>query len=271
MKCRLKDITVHYVTRGAGRPMVMLHGFTLDHRVMLGCMEPLFTDREGWQRIYLDLPGMGRTLARPWVTGSDQMLGVVLDFIDATIPGQHFVAAGESYGGYLARGLVYRRPDMVDGLLLICPMVVADRARRTLPKPTVLVRDSRLLKSLNPAEAREFESVAVIQTRANWKRFAREVLAGIRICDEAFVTKLQAHGYSFSFDVDNLSTAFEKPSLILTGRQDSSVGYADAWTLLERYPRATLAVLDRAGHNLQIEQEAQFNMLVKDWLTRLEE
>jgi pimeloyl-ACP methyl ester carboxylesterase len=251
--------------------MVMLHGFTLDHRVMLGSMEPLFTKRKGWQRIYLDLPGMGKTLARPWVTSSDQMLDAILQFIDATLPEQHFVVAGQSYGGYLGRGLVSRRPDMVDGLLLICPLVIADRTRRTLPKPATLVRNPALIKSLSTPEAREFESIAVVQNRPHWKRFAREILAGIRLANEPFLTNLQARGYALSFNVDDLPTPFEKPTLILTGRQDSSVGYADAWTLLDQYPRATLAVLDRAGHDLQIEQEALFKALVSEWLTRLEE
>lgn len=271
MKCQLENITVHYVRRGSGRPMVMLHGFTLDHRVMLGCMEPVFAERKGWQRIYLDLPGMGKTPARPWVTSSDQMLDVVQQFIDATIPKQHFVVAAESYGAYLARGLVHRRPDVIDGLLLICPLVVADRSRRILPKPTTLVKNAELVKSLSPTEAREFQSVAVVQTRRHSKRFAREILAGIQLAGEPFLTNLQARGYALSFDVDDLPTPFEKPTLILTGRQDSSVGYADAWTLLDRYPRATLAVLDRAGHDLQIEQDILFNALVSEWLTRVEE
>lgn len=55
------------------------------------------------------------------------------------------------------------------------------------------------------------------------------------------------------------------------GRQDSYEGYKDAWTILERYPRATFAVIDRAGHNLQIEQPEIFNSLVNEWLTAVEE
>jgi pimeloyl-ACP methyl ester carboxylesterase len=82
---------------------------------------------------------------------------------------------------------------------------------------------------------------------------------------------LKSHGYAFSFDVDAVAAPFEKPVLILAGRQDGIVGYRDAWGILENYPRATFAVLDRAGHNLQIEQERLFNALVGDWLERVEE
>jgi hypothetical protein len=36
------------------------------------------------------------------------------------------------------------------------------------------------------------------------------------------------------------------------------------------FPRATLAVLDAAGHNLQIEQERLFQTLLGDWLDRVQ-
>ena len=58
--------------------------------------------------------------------------------------------------------------------------------------------------------------------------------------------------------------------LFLLGRQDSVVGYRDAWKIIENYPRATFAILDRAGHILQIEQEELFNSLTNDWLDRVE-
>ena len=48
----------------------------------------------------------------------------------------------------------------------------------------------------------------------------------------------------------------------------SVVGGSD--NLLEDYPRATFAILDTAGHNLQIEQEEVFNSLFLNWLERVE-
>ena len=48
------------------------------------------------------------------------------------------------------------------------------------------------------------------------------------------------------------------------------MGYRDLWRTVEEYPRATYAVLDLAGHNLQIEQPALFNSLIENWLERIE-
>ncbi len=271
MKCRLKDITVHYVMHGEGKPVIILHGSTLDHHSMVGCMEPVFKNRSGWQRFYLDLPGHGQTPAPDWIKNQDHMLQVVLDFIDTIIPNQRFLLVGLSYGGYLARGALYKHMEQVDGLLLIVPRVVSEKADRTLPPKTVLLQDDAFLSTMNPAEKEGFTEVAVIQTSEHWKRYEPEIIPGVKVAAHSFLNQLVTHGNEYSFNVDKPPKAFEKPTLILVGRQDHWVGYQDAWTILENYPRATFAVLDRAGHCLQMEQEQLFNTLVHEWLNRVEE
>jgi pimeloyl-ACP methyl ester carboxylesterase len=71
--------------------------------------------------------------------------------------------------------------------------------------------------------------------------------------------------------VDELAAPFDRPVLILCGKHDTVTGYQAALELLPRYPRATLAVLDRAGHGLNLEQPALFTHLVDEWLDRVEE
>ena len=56
---------------------------------------------------------------------------------------------------------------------------------------------------------------------------------------------------------------------ILASRQDTTVGYAGAWRLLKHYPRATFAVLDRAGHGLPHEQAGLLGALLAEWLDRI--
>lgn len=271
MKCQLERCTVYYETRGEGKPIIMLHGGGPDRRSMIGCMEPILKKRKGWQRIYLDLPGMGRTPAEEWITSSDQMLEIVSGFINAVVPNQHFLLVGDSYGGYLARGIIQRMAEKIDGLLLICPVITTSRAKRVLPRHVTLVKKGSWSSDLYPKETKMFESFAVVQTPRIFERTRKEILSGLKIADMKFLDRVESHGYPFTFDVDAPSVIFGKPTLILVGRQDSMVGYHDSWKILENYPRATLAVLDRAGHNLQIEQERVFNTLVGEWLDRVEE
>lgn len=61
------------------------------------------------------------------------------------------------------------------------------------------------------------------------------------------------------------------PTLVATGRQDSFVGYAAAFGWLAHLPRATHAVLDRAGHGLPHDQPEFLAALMGEWLDRTEE
>lgn len=271
MRCMVKDCNVYYEMFGEGTPIINLHGSTLDSHSMTGCMEPIFKKRKGWKRIYPDFPGHGKTLGREWIKGSDDVLQVVLDLIDNTIQDTQFALVGLSYGGYIARGIVHHRPEQVIGLLLIVPRVVSNPTQRTLPQKSVLVRETEFLDELDPQVRRDFEEVAVLHTRSHWNRYKKEIIPGVTAADMSFLQRLQPAVDEFSFEVDNLSVPFEKPTLILTGRQDHWVGYQDAWKIIENYPCATFTVLDRAGHALQIEQESLFNGLVNEWLDRVEE
>jgi pimeloyl-ACP methyl ester carboxylesterase len=272
MICRIRDLDVYTHIAGEGTPVVMVHGMGVDHRTMTGCMEPVFQARgEGWRRIYFDLPGMGRTPGAAWIRNSDGMLGLVLDFIEAVIPGERFVIVGESYGGYLVRAVVRQWPQRALGVLLICPLVVADDAERDLPSRTILRPAGALRARLSEEERHFLDLFLVNQSPRHCRRFQAEMLAGLEAGDPAFQATIRqtADAYRFGFDVEDLSTPFEGPGLILAGRQDCLVGYRDAWRLLDTYQRATFAVLDLAGHGLQMEQEGLFNALVDEWLDRV--
>lgn len=272
MECKLENITVYYELFGEGRPIIMLHAWSIDHRHMINSMEPLFRHRDGWKRIYLDLPGHGRTPGKDWITNQDKILDVVLDFIDSVIPGQRFAAAGTSAGAYLARGLVYRRAALIDGLLLTVPLIVADDTKRTVPPKVILVEDSELASELEPDEAETFQ-LAVVQSRRLLEALRANLPPEGESGDQEFQAKIRENpeNYAFSFDVDALPEPFGAPTLIVTGRQDSVVGYRDVWGVLENYPRGTFVVLDRSGHLLEVEQEDLFRTLASEWLNRVEE
>jgi pimeloyl-ACP methyl ester carboxylesterase len=261
-------VQVHYVEHGPpeGRTVVLLHGYTPDHRLMTGCFEPVFANRQGWRRLYLDLPGMGRTTAPDHFASSDDVFATVLGAIDRLVPG-HYALAGESYGGYLARGLVAAHRERVSGLALVCPMVAAPHADRDVPPHQVLVQDG--FCAALPAGS-EFAEVAVVQTEETYDRTQTEIVAGIELADDVALERIKKD-WAGNFPKEPDGTTYCRPTLFLLGRQDSSTGYRDAWRLLDHYPRATFAVLDRAGHNAQIEQPELFAALVDEWLDRIGE
>ena len=63
-----------------------------------------------------------------------------------------------------------------------------------------------------------------------------------------------------------MEKTFDEPTLIVAGRQDTIVGYRDAWSILDSYPRATFVVLDRADHGWPMETPNLLPALIDDWL-----
>jgi pimeloyl-ACP methyl ester carboxylesterase len=269
MQCSIRDLDIYYEETGAGRPLLALHGMPLDHRHIMEDLEPLFAQRTGWRRIYPDIPGMGQTHAPDWLTSQDQVLDIILEFIEQVAPHERIVVAGTSYGGYLARGIVHHRPGQVDGLMLNGPSVRVDQQQRVLPTHRVIHEDPDFLAALQPSE-QGWLDVAVVQSLALLDSARRVIDPAGGLADSTFLDRLDAH-FAFSFEVDALPQPLAAPTLMLTGRFDPWVGYHEAYHLLDNFPRATYAVLDRAGHALALEQKTLFRALVSEWLDRVEE
>jgi pimeloyl-ACP methyl ester carboxylesterase len=162
---------------------------------------------------------------------------------------------------------------MIDGLLQVVPVIAAGVSDEALPEPTTLVRDEALLVQINaelgPELAASFAELLVVQSPEIYARF-KALLPGIQQSDTEFLARLQLHE-AFSFELDRLAVPFHGPTLFLLGRQDAVVGFRRALDLVADYPRATVAVLDRAGHALPWEQADLFSALIREWLARVEE
>ena len=231
---------------------------------MKGCFEPIFHDRS-YQRIYVDLPGMGNTKAVDWLENADTMLEILIKFVKEIIPDGQFLMVSESYGSYLARGIIKNMPEKIAGSLFLCPCVIPDNEKRTVPEHEVLVK-LNVGSFSDSDDYADFNDIAVIQTQKTWRRYRNEVLPGVKSADHEFLKRYWSDGYGFSFDVDTVEERYGFPTMFLLGKQDSSVGYKDAWNLLEHYGSASFMVIDGAGHNLQIEQEEIFYSSVCQWL-----
>lgn len=187
------------------------------------------------------------------------MVTVLGDFIENVAEGPALLL-GHSYGAYLARGVAAQRPDAVLGLALLCP--VAERSRN-VPEHDVVRQDAAAYDELEPAQRNGFDEYFVVRTPATARRYRDHVLPGTTLTDEA------ALGRIFSgWKVDVGSQSFTSPTLIAAGRRDSVVGYTDATELLEHYPRATLAIIEDAGHALMHERPGLVAAFLADWLDR---
>ena len=272
MQCDLDNATIHYEEHGQGRPILFLHGWTMDRRLEIADYEPIFAARNGWRRIYPDLPGMGHSLARH-IHNQDDVLAALLAFIDRVLPDESFVLCGTSLGGYLARAVAAKRREQIAGLLLRVPAVIADTGKRMLPPFRPLVSDEALLAQLGTDERTAIGDV-LVQSPAYLsahRRKSRDLVQPAIAANASFVAEMRGDParYGLSFDLAEAEKGFTRPTLIIVARQDTTVGYRDAWDILDSYPRATFVALDRADHGWPMETPNLLPALIDDWLARI--
>ena len=252
------------VRRGEGTPILFIHGSGVDHRLLLPLDEALDDDRR-WERIYIDLPGFGGTppLAAPG--GLPELVDWVDNFVIEEFGARKFAIIANSLGGFIARELVARHISQIVAIALIAPVVDPRADHRNLPHREILEENPEFLKSLSPEDASAFSEMAVVQNAENWEKFHKNALPGIRSADPHALTRLES-GYEIEGPLpEQRFGRFEGPTLILSGRQDHVVGFEDQIALSASYPRATIAVLDRAGHNVHLDQPAVVSTLLRTW------
>lgn len=209
----------------------------------MAVLEPAFRGRSGWERVYPDLPGHGRSPADPSIRDMDDYLDRLLDFADERFEGSPYAVGGISFGAYFALAMFRRRPGRITGLMASVPEIhhapTEDRLDRALGTPSILL-PQRFDPSLPPyreatgwLESLPFQDVTVPLYRA--RRPSRI------------------------------------PALFLFGRQDAAFRYRAYWRMLSEFPAATFAVLDGAGHRLWMERGRLGAQLVGDWLDRIAE
>jgi len=117
------EVSIFYVDEGSGRPVLLIHGHTLDHRVFDGVVTAL--KGRGLRLIRPDLRGHGRSGVPPsgyhWSHHAADMEAVLEA---AGVPKATVV--GFSLGGGVALELALERPELVGGLVLV-DAVLPDR------------------------------------------------------------------------------------------------------------------------------------------------
>ena len=251
---------------GSGTPIVLLHGFGLDHRSLLP-LEPMLERADGWRRIYVDLPGATNSPVGS-IASAQGVAESVTAQLRERLGDEPFAVLGNSFGGMIARYVAHELRGQVLGLATVAGVFVAAHSQRAVPPRTVLRREPKIEPVLG-AVLNQYREDAVVESVGDARAFLQFVLPGVEGADQPALKRI-AERYSLDREPEVAHPApFLQPTLHITGRQDDVVGYTDAWARLEHYPRASFATLDSAGHNIMFEQADLCSALIIEWLSRI--
>lgn len=271
MECTIGTIHAYYEIHGEGIPIVLLHGWGVDHRLLKGWIEPLFESlKKRFKRIYIDLPGMGKTSVDESIKSTDDMRTFLSAFIKQIIPNENYLLVGKSYGGYLARGLAAIDNEHISGMFLLCPLVFCETQLEHAPKRTVIEIEQGIESIVPKEEWGYFDLFHVKQTESVWNSYKEHILPGTKVANYEFLNSVLEKNRRYKDVIDSPENQYIFPTVFLTGRQDWCVGYADLFTILEQYKRASYLVIDSAGHNLEYEQPNIVKIHFIKWLEEVE-
>jgi 3-oxoadipate enol-lactonase len=256
------DGQLHYVERGSGTPLVLAHGFPLDHSMWEGQLEGL-SDR--FQLLAPDLRGFGQSVVTPGLATMQLMADDIVDLLDAAGIRQPIVFCGLSMGGYVAWQFALRHRDRLAKLILCDTRAVGDSSETAANRIGLATRV-------------QMEGPGFIAETMLPKLFAPETIAAQAPCVE--VTRqvilrsdpkgiaAASRGMAQRPDVTAHLAQLDIPALLICGEHDAISPPAEMRGIADAMPQATYVAIAGAGHMAPLEKPAEVNAAIAEFLAR---
>ena len=231
----INGIHLAYDRRGSGTPMVLLHGYPLDHHLWDGIV-PLL--EEEFDLILPDLRGFGESTTVDSFYAMEDFASDIAGLLDNLgIP--KAVIVGHSMGGYISLAFARVYPERVSGLGLVASQAAADPPER---------RDGRYKSA---AEVADKGIASVVETMTpkfttdpRLQQYARESME--RQPPAAYIGALKA--MAERVDSTMLLTSLTYPVVIVHGDADALVPIDRAREAKALLENAYFVEINGAGH-----------------------
>jgi pimeloyl-ACP methyl ester carboxylesterase len=259
---------VHYVHRGAGPPMLLIHGLVGSITNWHGNLGALAQERSVYA---IDLLNAGKSQR---IKGLDATLEATADRVVAAMDAlgiDRADIAGHSYGGAIAMMLASRHPERVGSLVLFAPVnpfcPLAGRMVRlysSLP--------GRMLARCAPFVPRRIQWIAVGRMYGDPARIGegcvRDYMNGLRV--RGTIPHILEIVRVWSKDLAKLQAALPRiadiPTLLVWGDRDRAVSVASGERLKQEFRAAELVVVPGGGHVVFEEMPEESNRVLLKWL-----
>ena len=238
----VNGVRLAYERRGTGSPLVLLHGYPLDHHLWDEVV-PLLQDT--FDLILPDLRGFGESSTVDSFYAMEDIasdIAALLDHLEI----QKTAIAGHSMGGYVALAFARLYPERISGLGLVSTQVLADAPDR---------KEGRYKSA---AEVADKGIASVVETMTpkftanpELQKFARESME--RQQPAAYIGTLKA--MAERVDSTPLLSSLTVPIVIVHGDADSLIPVDRAREVKAALPNAYLVEISGAGHMPMMEDK----------------
>lgn len=231
----LQPVDLFYEEAGRGLPVVLLHGFPMDHTIWHRLV-PLLENEA--RLIMPDMRGHGRSPAEGRVSSMRLMAEDVLCLLDR-LKIDRAIVVGHSMGGYVALAFANAYPGRLAGLGLLASQAAADlpekRQNRLKLVERIRRRGNALLAESMPA---------ALSADPDIQQFVREI-----------ILKTDAHGIMAALrgmaerpNAEEWLAEISVPAVVVHGGKDALIPMEPARTAAQLLSRAWLVEIPDAGH-----------------------
>ncbi|WP_312029610.1 alpha/beta fold hydrolase [Paenibacillus sedimenti] len=259
MKVNINETNLFVVDKGQGTPLILLHGFPLDHRMWRLQVEALSAS---YRIITPDLRGMGQSDVPVSNISLDQYAEDILALMDK-LNIQKAALGGFSMGGYIAFALLRKAPERFLGLVLANTRPEADgqEGRKNRMNMAASIYD----KGAAAARDAMLPKLITEQTKEAQPQLAGELgeVMGA-MPPEGLVHASLA--MAFRGDSVDLLPSIAVPTLVIAGEQDPITPPDVMKKMADQIKGASYHVIPAASHLTPLEKPEVFNRLLLDFL-----
>ena len=257
---QVNDFQMAYTDEGAGRPVVLIHGYPFNRSLW---NEQIAELSRSYRVIAPDLRGFGESDSSDGPATMNRMaqdVALLLDHLE--VPRATLGAL--SMGGYVTLAFYKQFASRVRALILADTRSTPDteeakqgraqQAEKALAEGMAGIADAMLPKLLTPE---------TVSKRPEVVKRVRDMM--LKTKPEGAAAALR--GMAERDDQTSLLSKITVPTLILVGAEDAITPVADSEKMHEGVAGSRLVVLENAGHVSNLERTEKFNEALLDFLS----
>lgn len=252
---------MHLSIVGSGHTIVFIHGFCESSKMWTAYQTAL---EKHYQVICIDLPGHGASTTSGIHDQKtiDSVAEAIHELLQSNGIKSYFVI-GHSLGGYIALALAELYPENLTGFGLFQSATLADdNAKKDTREKVIKYIDAHGVVSFTDT------FVPSLFAPANKKRLAAEIKALQEEAEKTSPEGVKGFAQAMKNRPDRMYvlSKFERPVFIIASELDPAVSAAHSRQMIAAIKMGGSLLLEDAGHNGFLEEEAQCLIFIQDFL-----
>lgn len=261
----MKTLRIHgrhttVVDHGEGMPLVLLHGFPLDHAMWSAQIDAL---APRFRVIAPDLRGFGGSEPTEGVVTMAQFADDAAAVLDALNIDRPVALAGLSMGGYIALEFFRRHRARLAALILCDTRAAADDAAAAAARLTTAEQVRREgMAALAAGVAAKLMAAATLSARPKLALAVHDAA----LAASPIGVAAAALGMGRRDDFTEALATIDCPTMLIVGECDAISPPAEMRGMAARIPGAKLVEIPAAGHLAPLENPAAVNAAIAEFL-----